>query len=336
VIAQVLEERVCATGGGPLSRWGELDQHEREHHPDCLHPPTSAKATCLGWALAYAQFGWRVHPCFWIRQDGACSCGEECNSPGKHPIFRAWQRQATTDQALITRWWSRTPNANIAVATGPESGIFVLDVDGPDGERTLVDLERRHGPMPETFCQQWTGSGVGWQAFFAYPEGRNIRNSAGRLGRKLDTRGINGYVLLPPSNHRSGNRYGWAVDRKPGNIPPDDAPPWLVDLLDPPEIPEPERAGSSSTQATSGASADQYIEKAFTTELKLTARAPEGERNNQLFASAVSLLRFVADGRLPLAAVTVDLREAARAAQLPELEIERTLKSAAARRSITI
>jgi hypothetical protein len=74
-MTRTFEERICATCGGPLSRWTELDQHDREHHPDCLHPPTSAEATHLDWALAYAKLGWRVHPCFWIRTDGACFCG---------------------------------------------------------------------------------------------------------------------------------------------------------------------------------------------------------------------------------------------------------------------
>src|SRR5262245_34987969 len=128
----------------------------------------------LHWALDYAALGWRVHPC----------------RPGeKVPLLDGWQKRATTDQAMIERWWGRTPDANVAVATGPGSGIFVLDIDGPEGERSLAELERRYGPLPEFYPQQWTGSCRGWQAFFVWPEGRTIRKSAGRLGPKLDTRG---------------------------------------------------------------------------------------------------------------------------------------------------
>lgn len=173
-------------------------------------------------ALDYAALGWRVHPC----------------RPGeKLPILTDWPKRATTDQAIIDRWWGHTPEANIAVATGPGSGVFVLDVDGPEGERTLADLERRHGPLPEIYPMQWTGSGRGWQAFFRYPDGRNIRNSAGKLGPKLDTRGDGGYVVIPPSLHPSGRRYGWATDREPWSVPPEPAPDCLVNLLDPPEQP---------------------------------------------------------------------------------------------------
>jgi Bifunctional DNA primase/polymerase, N-terminal len=285
------------------------------------------------WALEYAAIGWRVHPCFWIRQDSACSCGEECNSPGKHPILKAWQRQATTDPALITRWWRRTPEANIAVATGPGSDIFVLDVDGPEGERNLAALERKHGPLPEIYPQQWTGSGVGWQAFFRYPEGRTIRNSVGRLGPKLDTRGIDGYVLLPPSNHRSGNRYEWAVDRKPGSIPPEPAPEWLVDLLDPSPQPEAPRQDWKDLGRPTD---DRYLLRALEAELALVASAPEGRRNDQLNESAFNLFRFAQEGRLDAGAIAHGLEAAARHAGLDDREIASTLKSAAAKRGVQL
>jgi predicted nucleic acid-binding protein len=110
----------------------------------------------------------------------------------------------------------------------------------------------------------------------------------------------------------------------------------MLDLLDPPAVQETKRQTTAGTVTTAAADADRYLEKALTAELKLMARAPEGERNKQLFESAVSLLRFVADGRLPTAAVTEDLRDAANSAGLPDIEITRTLKSAAARRGITL
>jgi Bifunctional DNA primase/polymerase, N-terminal len=188
-------------------------------------PRSPEEAPRLAWALEYATLGWRVHPCFWMCPNGTCACDEpDCRSPGKHAILKGWSERATTDSTLIERWWRRWPNANVAVATGPGSSILVLDVDGPEGERALVDLERRHGPLPEWAPMQWTGSSTGWQMFFSWPEERNIRNSAGRLGPKLDSRGINGYVLLPPSNHRSGNLYRWGTDRGPASIPPEPAP----------------------------------------------------------------------------------------------------------------
>jgi len=59
---------------------------------------------------------------------------------------------------MIHKWWSRQSDANIGVATGQDSGFFVLDVDLPEGEKSLMDLESTHGKLPET-VEQVTGSG---------------------------------------------------------------------------------------------------------------------------------------------------------------------------------
>lgn len=269
-------------------------------------------------ALDYAALGWRVHPC----------------RPGeKLPILTDWPKRATTDQTLIDQWWGRTPDANIAVATGPGSGIFALDVDGPDGERALADLERRHGSLPEFYPMQWTGSGRGWQAFFAYPEGRTIRNSAGRLGPKLDTRGDGGYVLVPPSLHPSGRRYAWATDRDPWEVPPEPAPDWLIDLLDPPAQPEaPRPAWNSPGRPTD----DRYLLRALEAEFALIASAPEGRRNDQLNESAFNLFRFAQEGRLDVGAIAHGLEAAARHAGLGDREITSTIRSAAAKRGVNL
>jgi Bifunctional DNA primase/polymerase, N-terminal len=269
-------------------------------------------------AMRYARLGWHIHPC----------------RPGeKLPILERWHERATAESTLLERWWGRTPDANVAVATGPGSGIFVLDVDGPEGERALVELERRHGPMPEFYPMQWTGSGRGWQAFFAWPEGRNIRNSAGRLGPKLDTRGEGGFVVLPPSVHPSGGRYGWATDRDPWELPPEFAPDWFLDLLDPPTQPEaPRQAWSGPGRPTD----DRYLLRALEAELALVASAPVGRRNDQLNESAFNLFRFAQEGRLDAGAIAHGLEAAARHAGLEDKEVESTLKSAAAKRGVRL
>jgi len=286
-------------------------------------------------ALAYAKLGWPIHPIWWIK-DGRCACGqpEGACKPGKHPILKDWPARATTDPTLIERWFARYPNVNIAVATGPKSGIFVLDIDGAEGERTLVDLEHRLGDMPERYVQQWTGGDRnGWQAFFAWPEGRMIRNSAGRLGPKLDTRGEGGYVLLPPS--LTTKRYRWAQERDPWSLPNEPAPAWLIDLLDPPAPPEPlHRPTFSSTTYRSPNGEDRYADKALVAELALVALAPEGMRNDQLNASAHALFRLVKDGRLYHDIVERGLIEASRHAGLHELEARRTIASAAKARGL--
>jgi hypothetical protein len=283
-------------------------------------------------ALVYAKLGWRVHPCHWIRDDGTCSCGntEPGHKKGKHPIFAGWPERATTNSALIERWWGRSPKANIGLACGPGSGVLVLDVDGPEGERSLIALERQYGPLPELYPMQWTGGGRGgWQAFFAWPEGRTIGNgSEGVLGAKLDHRGERGNAMLAPSVTAEG--YRWETDRNPIVLPREPAPDWLVDLLDPPPS---ERVAYAYTTEPSD---DRYILKALEAELALAASAPEGRRNEQLNESAFNLFRFVLDGRMAADPIVHSLTAAARHAGLRDREIQSTIRSAAQARGVSL
>lgn len=156
-------------------------------------------------ALWYARHGWRVFP---------CRSYEDKPEDAKLPAIKAWQKNATTDEAIVQNWW-RWPK-NIGVACGPATGVYVIDVDnhdGTDGEAALARLIKALGPLPET-VEQRTGSG-GRQLFFAFPQGREMRNKAG--GKKgsttmpagIDTRGDGGFVVVPPSIHPCGERYRW-------------------------------------------------------------------------------------------------------------------------------
>jgi hypothetical protein len=94
-------------------------------------------------ALDYAGMGWRVFPLHSPTAD-ECSCGKpDCRRVGKHPRTSNGLKDASTDPAIIRRWWERWPAANVGIATGPESGVFVLDVDGKQGEESLIELEQR-------------------------------------------------------------------------------------------------------------------------------------------------------------------------------------------------
>ena len=215
---------------------------------------------------------------------------------------------------------------------GPELGVFVLDVDGPEGERTLVALERRYGtaarpvlPAVDRRRAQWVASLLRLSRRPKRPEQR--WSTRAKVGHPRRGRLCRGSAIA--ASIRTALRMGRRQEAEAG------AARTCARLADRPSRParSPEVLIFLCRREKGD---DRYVEKALTTELKLTARAPEGERNDQLFESAVSLLRFVADGRLPLAAVTIDLRDAARTARLPEIEIARTLKSAAARRGIAL
>jgi hypothetical protein len=147
----------------------------------------------------------------------------------KVPATRHGFKNATTDRATIQAHWEDWPEQNIGIATGELSGVFVLDVDGEDGEYSLAKLCQKHGPLPAT-VEAITGKGR--HLYFRWADG--LGSTAKRLGPGLDTRGNGGYVVAPPSLHPNGRAYRWSVDSSDEFA---DAPDWLLELLKAPPKP---------------------------------------------------------------------------------------------------
>ena len=174
----------------------------------------------LDHALRYADdFGWPVFPCHSI-QDGGCTCRKRagCGSAGKHPHTRAGLKAATTNTRTIKEWWRRWPDANVAVVTGADSDLVVIDVDVKDGGQSSLEvvMGRLEG-LPEHPLAR-TGSG-GFHMLFQHPGGC-VHNRQG-IADGIDVRGDGGYIIAPCSAHVSGGVYRWERD------PEDIAPPTL-------------------------------------------------------------------------------------------------------------
>ena len=108
----------------------------------------AAEYAALGWPVclgAYAPDRPRHH----AEMLRACSCDRiGCPAPGAHPMSPAWQVQATSDPALVGRWWMTRPQANVILATGRT--FDVLDVPGAAGSAALAQMDRsavRPGPV---------------------------------------------------------------------------------------------------------------------------------------------------------------------------------------------
>jgi Bifunctional DNA primase/polymerase, N-terminal/AAA domain/IclR helix-turn-helix domain len=216
-------------------------------------------------ALEIAGRGWPVFPCHTIRKDGRCSCGEECGkSAGKHPRTEHGLKDATTSEKIIRAWWRTWPDANLALATGgtaPE----VLDADLKEtvsGLETLADLQLKHGPMPDTLSQHTGGGG---RQYFFKPSGK-VRNKVA-FAPGLDTRGTGGYVIIPPSLHKSGKRYQWAN----GITELAHWPAWLLEEI---------LRGQSKADPGKSDRLDP---------LQVLAGVPEGQRDTRLFQYACRL-----------------------------------------------
>lgn len=189
--------------------------------------------TLLDTALALATVrGWLVFPCHNVTY-GKCPCDNPaCTNPGKHPRTLRGCNDASRDPRSIRIWWRQWPDANLAIATGAGSGIFVVDIDSAKGGiENLARLAKRHGQLPDTFTVR-TGGG-GWHFYFSWSTGADIRNSASKIALGVDVRGTGGYVLAPPSNHFSGGYYEPEL-----HIDPVAAPDWLIGALVEPAKPK--------------------------------------------------------------------------------------------------
>jgi len=180
-------------------------------------------------ALSYISAGWRVAPA----------------APGKkYPRIQEWQDRATTDVNTVVEWFAGKPDMNVCIATGEASNLVVLDIDDKEpcelnhdchamkGSCTLTRLEVEHGELPETYTVA-SGSG-GCHFYFSWAGvDFDLRNSAGKLGPGLDTRGNGGQVLAPPS--RADDPTHFQRYTVLAGVPPVPAPAWLLKLLKPPE-----------------------------------------------------------------------------------------------------
>jgi putative DNA primase/helicase len=182
-------------------------------------------------ALAYAQQGLPVFP-LWPVRAGQCACGvTDCKNAGKHPIATLAPqglKNATVDPTVITTWWTRWPDANIAGRLGNGVAV-VLDVDPRHGgNESLAELIAENGSLPKGPVTLTGGGGKHY--WFKHPGG--VAPIAHGFRPGLDFQGDNTYVLLPPSSHRSGNEYRWETPL--GTVPLPMVPAWLFSAADRP------------------------------------------------------------------------------------------------------
>jgi hypothetical protein len=115
-------------------------------------------------------------------------------------------------------------NVGIAVP----SGVVIVDIDPRNGGvDTYSKIVAEHGEDWMRSLTVHTGSD-GCQVYFrCEPDHRFPMNLDGHFGSGIDLKQRGGYVLAPPSNHRSGGTYRW--DRaEPNVLAP--APAWLTSL----------------------------------------------------------------------------------------------------------
>ena len=201
-------------------------------------------------ALAYARQGYHVfpvhEPVFKDKVLVGCTCepyrhtlkckenhprlylqpGEKCKNPGKCPRV-GWGEKSTTDEATIRQWWGWWANSNIGIDCG-KSGLLVFDAD--NYKDTVGDLSEL---IPATGRETITSlTGGGGEHLWYKLDGMSYGNSAGALPPGIDIRGKGGYIVAPPSLHKSGRRYTFEYGYGVGEVDTLSIPQALRKILD--------------------------------------------------------------------------------------------------------
>jgi hypothetical protein len=257
-----------------------------------------------------------------------CSCRDpHCGQPGKHPLGALVPhgvKDATCNRARVLAWWTRHPHANIGLATGHR--FDVLDVDGLEGAHAIRQLAASHG-LHSSGPLVRSGGG-GWHYYLA-PTGLGNAHPQGL--ERVDWRGRGGYVVAPPSRHRSGHPYQWVPGRNL-EVPPGEVPAALWERLQPRHL---QRAADPVELAAAGeASGDRYARAALVEELARVAAAAVGQRNRQLWESTRNLYNLVATGALDQREVHHGLLDAADRCGLLADEPRQTRRTLASGRQV--
>lgn len=111
---------------------------------------------------------------------------------------------ATNNLQQLQRWAREGPNW--ALVTGPDSGVFVLEVDGSAGLASLLDLCGDDWCWLETLRSR---AGEKRCIFFAWPEGRRQINRGQQFAKGLRIIGESDWVLIPPSREPYGTQHAY-------------------------------------------------------------------------------------------------------------------------------
>jgi P4 family phage/plasmid primase-like protien len=194
---------------------------------------------------------------------------------------------------------------NVAIITGAASGIFVLDLDGPEAERVAAEK----GWIADTLT---VATGKGRHLYYQMPD-FEVRNSAGKLAEHVDIRGSGGYVVAPGSVHPDGHRYELIDGADAPAVPPA----ALVDALRPPA-----RGRRSGGNRGGNRSRGAGEVEALLGELRA---AREGTRNAEANRIAFRIGQLVAAGRIEVGEAEDRLREVCEEIGLEPAEIDHIL-----------
>lgn len=232
-------------------------------------------------AMFYAQNNIKVFPV--KRQD-------------KKPLCANGFKAATTDKVVLQEWNNKFSNCNVGIPTGHINNIFVVDIDGEQGFKSLNCLELIYGKLDAPTVI----TGKGKHLYFKMPENVELKCSTSKIANHIDIRANGGYVVAPPSIHENGHRYTWENFTANQIFP--EAPSWLISLI--------------TNEEKQTLPVSDVLEE--------ISNAPQGQRNDTLYRRAISLIARAMRENLNIADIKENIINAA---MQSGLSIEEALKT---------
>jgi hypothetical protein len=148
-------------------------------------------------------------------------------------VTHASLAQATDNLQQLRNWARESPNW--ALVTGPDSGVFVLEVDGDKGVASLLDLCGDDWNWLDTLR---SAAGEKRCISFAWPEGRRQISGGRQIGEGLSVLGEGDWVFIPPSREPHGTQHTYLNPEAEVVA----APVWLLDrAFEPSDTVDPSR-----------------------------------------------------------------------------------------------
>ena len=234
----------------------------------------------------------------------------------RKPCTKHAFKDATQEAFRIESWARWRANANLAVLTGKEANLSVIDIDLRNGGfNRLAEFERQGKTLP--LDAYYTTPGGGWHVLFAYHPA--LRTGSNRLGPGIDVVNDGAGTPAPPTTLTDGRRYIWKAWPAGGlkALPP--VPRWVVDYVEAERVAkEAERTLSLRSAAPSALPEGDFQKRRYAAtaltaldrEAQALAMASKPGRNRTLFNIACKLGKYVHAGILASDALMAALSEA--------------------------
>jgi hypothetical protein len=153
----------------------------------------------------------------------------------KRPLvpWKQYQSVAPSRDRVIDWHWDSSA-CSWAVALGPVSNLFAIDIDGKEAYDTLIN---KLGDLPATPTVM-TGSRSPHRLhlYFKYPNGIKGKAKHTPWCESLEFRSAGGCLVLPPSIHPSGRAYEWCDGKALDDLPLAEVPREIVEACERPRM----------------------------------------------------------------------------------------------------